>query len=104
MNISTDILTVLVTVAMGVMGINMYVMRALWEDIKSVKREQAEAREEIATKADIIKYCEPKHDGLRKDANEQFCRKVDEIKKSIEELWNRMNHHTHEKETGRVVL
>ena len=104
MNVSTEILAILVTVACGVMTINMAVMKFLWDDLKQTKRDQAEIREDVATKADIVKYCEPKHAEGRKEMSDTFCKKVDSIKQQLDELWERINHHSHDEKTGRVLL
>lgn len=104
MNVSTEILAILVTVACGIMTINMVVMMLLWGDIKKVKQEQADIRTDVATKADIVKYCEPKHAEGRKEMSDTFCKKVDSIKQQLDELWERINHHSHDEKTGRVLL
>lgn len=104
MTVSTEILAALVTIACGVMTINMVVMKCLWDDLKQTKRDQAEIREDVARKADIVGWCDPKHAEVKREFTDHFCRKLDDIKKSIDEMWDRMHHHSHDEKTGRVII
>lgn len=106
MGVSTELLAILVTIACSVMGVNMYVMKALWEDIKKVKKDQADLRVEMATKMDMRTGCSAIRAQCQKEIKDLFSSMITKMEMSIrdiksdndeehKEMWERINHHAH---------
>lgn len=100
MSVSTELLAILVTIACGIMTINMIVMRLLWSHMMKLQQDQSDIAEDLATKADIVTYCGPKEDKLA----ENVCKKLDEIRQRLDRIWDRLYHHSHDKDGNVIVM
>lgn len=108
MTVSTELLAILVTINCAIMGANSVFLNALWMDIKRLKDEHATTRVQLATKADLAEDCKTQQKSCRDGLISQLCGRMEVLKTENKvdhaEIWERINHHKHQPDDGKVVI
>lgn len=108
MTVSTEILAVLVTINCAIMTATCTVMWELWRDQKKLRIEHGELRVELQKKADKGHDCKEQQTGCRNGLINHICGKLkqlqDENSKQHAEIWERVNHHDHDDDDGKVII